>query len=153
LLDTCETVISGSCALHLLLPKVQNCWKPQDLDLYISRTSIHRLLHNLQTHHYDVTAVKRDLFDPYPNSHIHSIITLHHNSTKIDVIISKTPSPISPIFQFHSTALINFVTSSSIFCAYPQLTLRHLSLVNPFVVYGQALKRPTLTALLKYENR
>ncbi|KAI6029122.1 hypothetical protein BKA83DRAFT_4047502, partial [Pisolithus microcarpus] len=78
---------------------------------------------------------------------------LTRTSSKIDVIVSTNSSPISPIFQFHSTALINFITSTSIFCAYPQLTLQQLSLVNPFVVYGQALKRSTLMALLKYNDR
>lgn len=153
LLDACQTVLSGSCALHLLLPEAQTCWRPQDLDFYVSHTSVHSLLHNLKTHEYEISAVKTDLFDPYPNSHIHSVITLHHHSSKIDVIVSTNSSPVSPIFQFHSTALINFITSTSIFCAYPQLTLQQLSLVNPFVVYGQALKRSTLMALLKYNDR
>ncbi|KIO08143.1 hypothetical protein M404DRAFT_108858, partial [Pisolithus tinctorius Marx 270] len=48
----------------------------------------------------------------------------------IDVIISKTTSALSPIFQFHSTAVMNFFTANSLFCTYPLLTLHHCAMIN-----------------------
>lgn len=40
LVHGCDAVISGSTALHLLLPKCGTAWTPKDLDLYVPlRTS------------------------------------------------------------------------------------------------------------------
>ncbi|KIK21720.1 hypothetical protein PISMIDRAFT_103556 [Pisolithus microcarpus 441] len=60
---------------------------------------------------------------PYPHSHILTIFTLYRKTSKIDVIVSNSTTAISPIFQYHSTVLMNFITTHSVFCAYPQLTL------------------------------
>ncbi|KAI6024016.1 hypothetical protein BKA83DRAFT_4052984 [Pisolithus microcarpus] len=35
LLCSCDTIISGSTALHLLMPKQGPTWSPSDLDIYI----------------------------------------------------------------------------------------------------------------------
>ncbi|KAI5999930.1 hypothetical protein EDD15DRAFT_2146445, partial [Pisolithus albus] len=91
--------------------------------------------------------------DPYPYSHIQSVFILHCGTSKIDVIVSKTSIAIPPIFQYHSAVLFNFLTTDAVFCAYPELMLRRELLANPFAVYGQALKRSTLQALLKYHHR
>ncbi|KAI5987830.1 hypothetical protein EDD15DRAFT_2127603, partial [Pisolithus albus] len=87
--------------------------------------------------------------DPYPYSHIQSVFILRRGTSKIDVVISKTSIAIPPIFQYHSAVLF----TDAVFCAYPELMLRRELLANPFAVYGQALKRSTLQALLKYHHR
>ncbi|KIO14866.1 hypothetical protein M404DRAFT_117251, partial [Pisolithus tinctorius Marx 270] len=48
----------------------------------------------------------------------------------INVIVSSTVAAMSPIFEFHSTAVMNFIAADHIFCAYPTLTLHKMSLVN-----------------------
>ncbi|KIN98976.1 hypothetical protein M404DRAFT_92790, partial [Pisolithus tinctorius Marx 270] len=48
----------------------------------------------------------------------------------IDIIVSKTTSALSPIFQFHSTAIMNFFSANSLFCAYPSLTQCHHTMIN-----------------------
>ncbi|KAI5984047.1 hypothetical protein EDD15DRAFT_1810754 [Pisolithus albus] len=90
---------------------------------------------------------------PYPSSHIYSVRTLDRNTTQIDVIVSNSTTAISPIFQFHSTILMNFVTAHSVFCACPDLRLRELSVIDPFIIYSQPLQQSTLVALVKYAKR
>ncbi|KIK22943.1 hypothetical protein PISMIDRAFT_47531, partial [Pisolithus microcarpus 441] len=57
----------------------------------------------------------------YANSKVASVIVISNGHTKIDIIISQTSAAISPIFQFHSTAVMNFVSADTIFCCYPNL--------------------------------
>lgn len=153
ILAACNAVISGSSVLYLLLPERDILWKPGDLDIYVCDKDLELLLRNLGSCGYQVSTTEYGTDDPYPYSHIQKIFTLHHQKSKIDVIVSKTSTPISPIFQYHSTVVMNFLTANSLFCAYPELTLQKKSIINPFAVYGQALKRTTLQALLKYNKR
>ncbi|KAI5997055.1 hypothetical protein EDD15DRAFT_2163016 [Pisolithus albus] len=153
LLLTFHAIISGSCALRLLLPQSDIFWTPHDLDIYICEKEAQPLLLTLLAHGYTFTSPSFTANAPYSSSHVHSVYVLHRNSSKIDVIISNSISAVSPIFQFHSTILMNFVTAHSVYCAYPDLTLRQLSLVNPYVIYEQPLQRSTVHALLKYSER
>ena len=71
----------------------------------------------------------------------------------IEIIVSKTESTCTPIFQFHSTAVMNFFNADGIFCAYPNHTLAYLSMVNPGRVYCDTFQLDNMDALRKYENR
>ncbi|KAI5988181.1 hypothetical protein EDD15DRAFT_2141379, partial [Pisolithus albus] len=153
LLLTHHAIISGSCALRLLLPQRDVLWTPHDLDIYVCQEEARPLLLDLLAHGYTFTSPIFTTTPPYSSSHVHSVYVLHRNSSKIDVIVSNSMTAISPIFQFHSTILMNFVTAHSVYCAYPTLTLRQLSLINPYVVYEQPLQRSTLDVLLKYSER
>ncbi|KIO10314.1 hypothetical protein M404DRAFT_92271, partial [Pisolithus tinctorius Marx 270] len=62
---------------------------------------------------------------------IASVITWAKGNHHIDIIVSNTDVVVSPIFQFHSTVVMNFVSADHIFCAYPTLTLWGLSILNP----------------------
>ncbi|KIO04586.1 hypothetical protein M404DRAFT_93872, partial [Pisolithus tinctorius Marx 270] len=53
-----------------------------------------------------------------------------NNWQLIDVIVSSTVTAVLPIFKFHSTAVMNFITMDNIFCAYLSLTLKLMSMVN-----------------------
>lgn len=153
LLAAFNAVISGSSALSFLLPEREVYWTPHDLDIYVSEKDALPLLRKLSIYGYCITAKRDSNEDPYPYSSIQTMFVLRRGTSKIDVVTSKTSAAISPIFQYHSTILFNFLTADSVFCAYPELTLRRESLINPFAVYGQALKRSTLQALLKYHSR
>ncbi|KAI6021764.1 hypothetical protein BKA83DRAFT_121964 [Pisolithus microcarpus] len=61
---------------------------------------------------------------------MHGVVVLCKGQTKIDVVISRTSTVLSPTFQFHSTAVMNFVSTDTIFCSCPRLTLWGLSMVN-----------------------
>ncbi|KIK11917.1 hypothetical protein PISMIDRAFT_66221, partial [Pisolithus microcarpus 441] len=130
MLRSCDAVISGSTALRLLLPEMGTPWRPTDLDIYVPRSTSMQMLRHLKSEGYKlVTDVPEDNHQ-YTNSDIASVMVVSNGRSKIDIIVSRTSAAISPIFQFHSTAVMNFISADTIFCCYPNLTLRLLSLVN-----------------------
>ncbi|KAI6008657.1 hypothetical protein BKA83DRAFT_4029724, partial [Pisolithus microcarpus] len=58
------------------------------------------------------------------------LVVLTNGKNSVDVVVSKTSTTLSPIFPFHSTAVMNFISADTIFSGYPTLTLWHLSVVN-----------------------
>ena len=48
----------------------------------------------------------------------------------IDVIVSATDAAISPMFEFHSTVMMNFNTADATCCAHLTLLLQEKSIVN-----------------------
>ncbi|KAI6120915.1 hypothetical protein EDD16DRAFT_1444366, partial [Pisolithus croceorrhizus] len=129
ILRTCDAVISGSTALHFLLPRLGTPWTPSDLDLYVPQITSVLMLSRLMAQDYRLMT-EGDDDEPYtPSDEVH-VVHLTNGLRRIDVVVSGTASALSPIFHFHSTAVMNFVSADTVFCCYPRLTLRHLSLVN-----------------------
>ena len=77
-------------------------------------------------------------------------MTLSNGKRSLVVIVSKAPASIVPIFQYHSTVAMNFVSAKHIFCAYPELTLRGLSMINPGPFYCGCFDLMTMDELRKY---
>ncbi|KAI6030966.1 hypothetical protein F5J12DRAFT_692680, partial [Pisolithus orientalis] len=57
----------------------------------------------------------------YSAAAVCNILMFSNGSHYTDVVVSKTMTTISPLFQFHSTAVMNFISTDGIFCAYPGL--------------------------------
>ncbi|KIO01333.1 hypothetical protein M404DRAFT_95479, partial [Pisolithus tinctorius Marx 270] len=83
---------------------------------------------------------------------VRNILTFSNGSCYIDVVVSKTMTAISLLFQFHSTAVMNFISTDSIFCAYPSLTLHRRALINAYPIYSGSLGSKTMAALQKYNS-
>jgi len=146
ILNACDAVISGSTALHFLLPIVSTPWSPTDLDLYIP------LRCQLQLGHLLKKRGKSNI-SLYSTSKIFTVLTFTKADKKVDVIVSSTDCAVLPIFQFHSTAVMNFFTGNSIFCAYPSLTFRGLSMISASTLYNGSFSPVGMKALLKYKQR
>lgn len=153
ILRTCDAVISGSTALHLLLPETGTSWTPKDLDIYVPLATSRFLLKRLQYEGYTIHSELQTNVANYTYSHVHGVVVVCKGQRKIDVVISRTSTALSPIFQFHSTAVMNFVSADTIFCSYPKLTLRRLSLVNAGPLYCSPDRRAVLDAVRKYQTR
>ncbi|KAI5982957.1 hypothetical protein EDD15DRAFT_2110694, partial [Pisolithus albus] len=124
MLHTCDAIISGSTALHILLPEDGTPWIPRDLDLYVPEATSGRLLSQLALEGY-TSAGDVDLTMPgYPHGQASRQVVLTKGAKAIDIIVSSTCSAIGPILQFHSTAVMNFISADTIFSCYPSLTLR-----------------------------
>ncbi|KIK18502.1 hypothetical protein PISMIDRAFT_50173, partial [Pisolithus microcarpus 441] len=123
-------VISGSTALHVLLPECGTLWTPTDLDIYVLHREAERLLDHLTDQGYAVIAELPVKKVGYTYSHVSRLVVLTNGKNSVDVVVSKTSTTLSPIFQFHSTAVMNFISADTIFSGYPTLTLWHLSVVN-----------------------
>ncbi|KIO05486.1 hypothetical protein M404DRAFT_140798 [Pisolithus tinctorius Marx 270] len=148
----CDAVISGSTTLHYLLPENTTEWTPTDLDIYVPERCYPHLRILLKHQCYEILRTHKTT-PIYSQSAIASMVTWAKGNRHIDVIVSNTEVAVSPIFQFHSTAVMNFISADHIFCAYPALTLRGLSIVNPGVVYYGNFKVRYLKTLAKYSLR
>ncbi|KAI6148715.1 hypothetical protein BKA82DRAFT_118014, partial [Pisolithus tinctorius] len=130
ILHSCDAVVSGSCALHVLLPANETSWLPSDLDLYVSYRHLACLSVLLEHKGYAIVCQRTVDAGPYGSSSIHAVVSFANGCHSIDVIVSSTVAAVSPIFEFHSTAMMNFISADHIYCAYPSLTLQEMSLVN-----------------------
>ncbi|KAI6157013.1 hypothetical protein BKA82DRAFT_4380443 [Pisolithus tinctorius] len=151
ILRTCDAVMSGSCALHVLLPANETCWIPSDLDIYVScrHMACLSVAHLVDTG-YVVVCQRTVDAGPYGLSSIHLVVSFANDRQSIDVIVSSTVAAVSPIFEFHSTTMMNFISADHIFCAYPALTLHLMSLVNAGPIYFEPFGFRTMCALEKY---
>ncbi|KIM69882.1 hypothetical protein SCLCIDRAFT_89022, partial [Scleroderma citrinum Foug A] len=86
--------------------------------------ALHFLLSTNQT---NWTPTDLDLYVPQANAC--QLVSL--GICKFDVVISKRVMAAAPIFQFHTTVVMNFISPGRYFCAYPALTFCGLSMVNP----------------------
>jgi len=153
LLYACQAVISSSSALYLLRPLLATSWSPNDLDIYVSESNLQLLLAALAIEGYHEVRTSFARIKHYSRPGFHSVITLMRSRQSIEVIVSTSSSAIFPIYRFHSTLLMNFLTHDSLCCSYPHLTLRGLSLIHPFFAHNTILNRASIDALLKYHCR
>ncbi|KAG6849655.1 hypothetical protein H0H93_006576 [Arthromyces matolae] len=119
ILHRTSAVISGSSALAVINPWI---YDPVDLDVYVN-SYMADVLVNLLKEEYNMVQVEPPTPQQYdePPGNIFAIYTLRHGPFKVDVVESRS-SAMSPIFTFHSTAVMNCISSRSIFCAFPHLT-------------------------------
>ena len=153
MLTDLHAVVSGSAALHLMLaPKATN-WVPRDLDIYVSyRHEISIYARMLDFGYFIVQEQDADetlYVDPF----IKQVTTFFNGIRKVQIMLTKTSTAFAPIFEFHSTAVMNFVSPSHLFSAYPNLTFNGLSMINPGAVYFGHFNVSVADALRKYRLR
>ena len=152
MLRSCDAVVSGSSALHILLPLKFTSWVPADLNIYVPSLHYHYLYVLLEIHGYHKIREGKENVSPYTFSLIRTVTTFVNGNQQIDVIVSKNAGGISPIFQFHSSMVMNFFGPNHFFCAYPALTLNLLMKINPGPLYFDRFRCCTLDTLLKYAD-
>ncbi|KAI6007115.1 hypothetical protein EDD15DRAFT_2152953, partial [Pisolithus albus] len=152
ILRYCDAVISGSMALHILLPQNGTAWTPRDLDIYMAQTSSAYLLKKLFREGF-TSASEVDLNEMgYRHCNLSHVVVLTRDHLRIDILVSSTSAAISPILQFHSTAVMNFISVDTIFSCYPFLTLQHLSIMNVGLLYHSMSKHSLIDAVMKYQR-
>ncbi|KAI6045831.1 hypothetical protein EDC04DRAFT_2531863, partial [Pisolithus marmoratus] len=147
------TIISGSTALYLLLPEHGTSWMPTDLDIYIPQGTSTLIQNQLKVEGYSTIAEPTVNHLGYTYSHICHVVVISNGKRKIDLVVSRTSMALSPIFQFHSTTVMNFISADTVFCCYPQLTLCRLSMVNARPLYYSPHKRTIIDGIRKYTAR
>jgi len=143
-------VISGSAVLKLLFSWENRLWDAKDLDVYVAYENAIPFLDFLHSCGYSCISMLPS--HPYLIGSIRSVVTFCQGARKIDVILSRTSSSIMPIFEFHLTAVMNFISPNFLFSAYPFLTSSKCAIVNPRLFHFGRVKLPTLQALLKYRG-
>ena len=120
-------VISGSTALAVLF---RGDFVPQDLDIYVNDKGLAGIPIFLVNHGYRIVTPRPRyaLEKKYPGSKI--IVTLKHDDgEKIDVI-GTTDRVLATITDFHSTVVMNYISSYGIVSLYPEWTMRKNGLAN-----------------------
>ncbi|KZS89912.1 hypothetical protein SISNIDRAFT_488775 [Sistotremastrum niveocremeum HHB9708] len=128
---THHILVTGSVALHLW--NGDHLWFPPNLDLLCTIHSFPFLHQYLLDNDYHAS------LGPIPNPlsryvHTHPSTTeltpyvranSDGSSSTIHILCSTTDNPVTPIFDFHSTITMNYVTADTIVSLYPSLTEAH----------------------------
>lgn len=139
-----DIVLSGSMALKFIDPSFVSHWsvQPRDLDFYAPRFVFNSTIDYLviqegyaivkQIAFLDASTENdsQSHYRPW-NDQIVAITTLRNGSRSIDVVCSRTQSPLLPLLRFHSTIVMNALTPDMLFIAYRDLTFANQSLINP----------------------
>ncbi|KAG6371570.1 hypothetical protein JVT61DRAFT_9277 [Boletus reticuloceps] len=149
ILHTHRAVVSGSFALFVF--DRSGGWTPEDMDVYVPRGRMGQVINLLRALGYiPIRAVsKANSYHPYDQP-IRRVTTLTNGVRSIDVVESSTRSSLSPIFQFHTTAVMNYISLNGFFCAYPTLTSQRRALVNHVRLNDNSPTDKLVTCYSKY---
>ncbi|KAG2037876.1 hypothetical protein BDR03DRAFT_982062 [Suillus americanus] len=78
---------------------------------------------------------------------------MEKETKKVDLIITEWASAIMPILQYHSMAVMNYMTARTFISLYPKWTKDMKSLVNPCMYLQDTTNIRTVEALMKYVGR
>lgn len=126
ILDVTRSVISGSLIYKLL---TNADFTPNDIDIYVPPSNsdyLLRLLHDEWG--YTLERSTQSYLDNFAVSHVYWL--RNTQQSVINVMVTKGENALEAIFYFHSTGVMNFLSSRGIFCPWPQLTLQCKSLEN-----------------------
>ncbi|KIM24307.1 hypothetical protein M408DRAFT_234379 [Serendipita vermifera MAFF 305830] len=128
------SIISGSSALWLIcgFPKE---WSAGDLDVYCCNGQGHILVNFFQTQGYQVVNYRTEATEDesssfFDNSGLSAATKLKRDNREVDILESPTKSAFTPLTCFHSSIVMNYITSSEIVVAYPTFTLRNIGIVQ-----------------------
>lgn len=89
----------------------------------------------------------------YDSSAICKIYKLVRGERKVDIIITDWKCALAPILQFHSTAVMNYITARSIVCLYPHWATANKSFIHPRLYLEHMTHLRTVHILMKYKRR
>ncbi|KAH7917744.1 hypothetical protein BV22DRAFT_984209, partial [Leucogyrophana mollusca] len=152
MMRTHRCAISGSLALYFFDLTLE--WAPADMDLYMPQQRRQRVVRYLTAEGY--TPVQRaDIHHSEYNVNcgIADVVTMCNSACTINVVVAAGRTCIAPIFCFHTTAVMNFLSADVFFCAYPTLTTSKKALCNP-IAYSDGWPTTALAlCYTKYANR
>ena len=128
-------VISGSAALYYFVPC--NTWRPNDMDLYVSYDQFPAFVNALEND----PALQFQPLPPAagytpPTSISLDIAEIKKMTTPsqrvVDVIRSRRSTPISPLVQFWTSLLVNFITPDACVSTFPRMVFKGRGYVKEF---------------------
>lgn len=140
-----RSVVSGSSILSFV---VGGCWEPEDLDIWTPQGHHDQMVNYLvQAEGYNIThhfafidnVPASDPGQYYPGHAVKRVTKLHRSqqgstpiskAVKVDVIESVSEFSISPIFDFHSSVVMNWLTADTIVVTDPANTFAYRAVVN-----------------------
>ncbi|KAG2028953.1 hypothetical protein BDR03DRAFT_824753, partial [Suillus americanus] len=148
----CKTMISRSSALHLFQAK-SGAVAVKDMDIYATHEFEEEILNHFKTQEgYKVTLISHRKTE-YDSSVVNKVYKMEKETKKVDLIITEWASTIMPILQYHSTAVMNYMTACTFISLYPKWIKDMKSLVNPRMYLQDTTNIRTVEALMKYVGR
>ncbi|KAG1753296.1 hypothetical protein EDB19DRAFT_1627122 [Suillus lakei] len=151
-LDCTGSLVSGSSALSLVQAEAQAIMT-QDMDFYVTEPFEAEVARHFKDKEGYVSKQDVKKKPEYDSSAISKIIKLAKGDKKIDVITTHWTCAIAPILQFHSTAVMNYITAQSIVCLYPRWTAASMSFVNLQMYLNAKTNLCMVEVLMKYIRR
>ncbi|KAH7925865.1 hypothetical protein BV22DRAFT_1046452 [Leucogyrophana mollusca] len=152
MLRVTNSVLSGSLVVRLLFPRLNDMWNLKDMDLYTTVERSTEVVDFLVADQYKV-ADPSIVANDYNRTTVKSVVTLLKGTRKVNVIASTTASPLYPIFHFHSTAVMNYMSADILFSAYPAYTTAFSSIINASNLRNGKFNVKFCQALVKYSKR
>lgn len=152
LLHSTNSIISGSTATLAFLP---HSFTPNDLDIYVPAKFLDTFVSSLRVKFgykksRPVAAVTGHIEKDYSSlARIERILWFKRGEKTINVMAVNGHNAVVPVFSFHSTIVMNFISAYGFYCAYPSLTLSSRSIINT----KGTLPRPAKRAIKKYKER
>ncbi|KIJ41636.1 hypothetical protein M422DRAFT_255254 [Sphaerobolus stellatus SS14] len=137
-------IVSGSNALNIILGATG--WVSKDMDIYVRKGHTEPIIMFLLRDGY--TCYRPQFRDPdqllgplvgylstLQDQHIRRVLQFRKQISdgadlSIDVIESNTDSAISPITEFHCTAVMNYISGDAVLSMYPNLTGRGITIMQ-----------------------
>ncbi|PPQ97503.1 hypothetical protein CVT26_002792 [Gymnopilus dilepis] len=144
-MDASDCILSGSAALYLLHP----VFIPNDLDFYVPLDTAVDFEYALHQRGYNPIHVDREHHESYYTSDaIATVARLQKPGVRrtINLITTRSNNPFTAVAQFHSTLVMNAITSDAVLCFYPLLTLGGRGIINVDT-------SKTRSCFKKYEDR
>ena len=144
MMEATGCIISGSYALLAFHP---GAFEAGDLDLYVPLDSRGAVIAYFERAGFSITESTPDYAYLSPTIRGLDRLTSTRPTSAIDIVYTSGASPLKAIAEFHSTLLMNAITSSTAISFYPDLTLRRIGLTN----YGLPSVGPAVFE--KYRHR
>ncbi|KAG2345047.1 hypothetical protein BDR05DRAFT_860567, partial [Suillus weaverae] len=152
LLDHTATVISGSSVLSLVQAKhgaIIVC----DMDVYTMEKFEGEVLKHFKEKEGYKSMQEVVKKTEYSSLAISKIVKLSKGEKEVDLIISDWSCSLAPILQFHTMAVMNYITACSIVCLYLWWTTANKSFINPQMYLKDMTHLHTVHVLMKYKRR
>jgi hypothetical protein len=149
LLGDTRSLISGSTVLPVL---VDADFMPNDLDVYVPEAAEIQMLDGLTNGFLFTT--DRTQAPNYPIQD--SVLRIHwlkKGAHTINVMVVPGFNAAIAIFHFHSTIVMNFISSFGVYCAYPDLTLQKRAIPNVNLILDQWTRNRVMQCCQKYVER
>ncbi|KAG6906323.1 hypothetical protein DXG01_014480 [Tephrocybe rancida] len=149
-LDQTGSVVSGSCALLVLNPFT---FHPKDLDVYCSRGELDTVVAAFRGK-YPGLQFQQPCPDYDDIPHVFTAVSLKDHIRSINIVASRTDNNLLPIFNFHSSVVMNFVSAREIYCGYPDLTFKYRNIINVLMAAAPGCNCIKFAeCIVKYEKR
>ncbi|KAG6819800.1 hypothetical protein H0H93_008554 [Arthromyces matolae] len=123
-LEAHQSVLFGSTVTSVLMP--QNGTQTT-LDIAVPFYAARIMVTYFQN---SMGSLATDISDYYPRSLFCKVYSVGRAESRIKIFVAPTQNALAPVLSAPSTSLMNFISGSHIYCAYPDLTFDHSFMLN-----------------------